>query len=424
LPIEKSVLDFNKSLSEDQDGVIAKANKLIRERLLESFGPVFGQDTHIQFSEVNFNRIAESLRLLFFPYIKDASSEDFRTLTENSLGYNNLLYLATVLAELTGSGDDYFSVLLIEEPEAHLHPQLQIRLLKYLESTARKKDVQVIVTTHSPVLASSVSLESIIQLCSAGKNKTPQAIELCSCGLPKSSKAFLDRWLDTTKSTLLFAKGIILVEGIAEAMLLPELAKIVLHEYDELPKTLEDGGVSVINMNGLYFRHFMQLFANLDENDSKSIPVRCAGITDNDPPTDSKPTPSNPIHGNNPVLQLKKTVNESEWARLYSGPLKTFEYDLAMEGCNLNVLVSVALSLVDTNGAIRTHYEYFMKENWKKATEDERADASKFLLEHIDKGEFAQALAARLVSTEEIVAVPGYIKNAVIWACGGKPDES
>ncbi len=48
-----------------------------------------------------------------------------------------------------------------------------------------------------------------------------------------------------------------MVEGIAEAMLLPEFAKIVLRDYDKLPQTLEDGGVSVINMNGIYFCHFM-----------------------------------------------------------------------------------------------------------------------------------------------------------------------
>jgi putative ATP-dependent endonuclease of the OLD family len=160
-------------------------------------------------------------------------------------------------------------VLLIEEPEAHLHPQLQIRLLKYQESTARNKNVQVIVTTHSPVLASSVSLETVIQLCVM--DKTPKAIALCSCGLTDHSKAFLNRWLDATKSTLLFAKGIILVEGIAEAMLLPELAKIVLLKYDKLPKTLEDGGVSVINMNGIYFKHFMQLFADFNETVRKAF---------------------------------------------------------------------------------------------------------------------------------------------------------
>ncbi len=423
LPIEENVRDFNKKLSEDEDGVIAKANGLIRARLRESFGPIFGQDTHIQFSEVNFNRIAESLRLLFFPDINVASSEDFRTLVENSLGYNNLLYLATVLAELSDTGEDYFSVLLIEEPEAHLYPQLQIRLLKYLESTARNGNVQVIVTTHSPVLASSVSLDTVIQLCVVDKKK-PKAIALCSCGLNDHSKAFLNRWLDTTKSTLLFAKGIILVEGIAEAMLLPELAKIVLDKYDELPETLEDCGVSVINMNGIYFEHFMQLFADLDENGSESIPVRCAGITDNDPSTDSKPTPSNPVPDTNPALKLKEIVKKSKWSRLYSGPLKTFEYDLAMEGSNLKVLIPVALSLVDTNGPIRRSYEEFNLKDWNIAEEGDRADASMYLLEHIDKGEFAQALAARLASDDEIIVVPWYICKAIIWACGGNPDES
>jgi putative ATP-dependent endonuclease of the OLD family len=339
---------------------------------------------------------------------------------ENSLGYNNLLYLATVLAELTETEENYFSVLLIEEPEAHLHPQLQIRLLKYLESTAQEKNVQVIVTTHSPVLASSVSLETIIQLCVT--DKTPQAIALRSCGLSKLSMAFLNRWLDTTKSNLLFARGIILVEGIAEAMLLPELAKIVLHDCDKLPKTLEDGGISVINMNGIYFKHFMQLFADLDKNDSEGIPVRCAGITDNDPKKEEKPT--RPIIGTNPALQLQEIVNKSKWSRLYSSPLKTFEYDLAMEGSNLKVLIPVALSLVDTNGPIRRGYEEFIRKDWNTATENDRADASMYLLEHIDKGEFAQALAARLVSLDEIIAVPGYIRKAIIWACGVNPDES
>ncbi|RLB87947.1 MAG: ATP-dependent endonuclease [Deltaproteobacteria bacterium] len=425
LPLEKEVRKFNEQLSNDKDGAIAQANKLIQTRLLESLGSVFGQDTHIQFSEVSFSRIVESLRLLFFPNIGGASSPaDFRALDENSLGYNNLLYLATVLAELTETHDEtnYLRVLLIEEPEAHLHPQLQIRLLKYLENTAREKNVQVIVTTHSPVLASSVSLDTIIQLCVV--NEKPRAIAIRSCGLTEHSKAFLNRWLDATKSTLLFARGIILVEGIAEAMLLPELAKIVLREHKELPETLEDAGVSVINMNGIYFKHFMQLFADLDGNGSENIPVRCACITDNDPPKDSQPTPSNPVKGQNPALDLQKTANASEWARLYSSPLRTFEYELAMEGSNLKVLIPVALSLVDTDGSIRKYYQELTEKKWSTESEDNKADAAMYLLQHIDKGEFAQALATQLVLSDEVVSVPEYIRKAIIWACGGNPDES
>ncbi len=425
LPLEEEVHKFNEQLSSDKDGAIAQANTLIRTRLLESLGSVFGQDTHIQFSEVSFSRIVESLRLLFFPNIGGASSPaDFRVLDENSLGYNNLLYLATVLAELTETNDreDYLRVLLIEEPEAHLHPQLQIRLLKYLEKTAREKNVQVIVTTHSPVLASSVSLDTVIQLCIV--DEMPSAIAIRSCGLTEGSKAFMNRWLDATKSNLLFARGIIFVEGIAEAMLLPELAKIVLREHKGLPETLEDAGVSVINMNGIYFKHFMQLFADLCENGSENIPVHCAGITDSDPADDSKPTPSNPVKGQNPALHLRETVNASKWAKLYSSPLKTFEYDLAMEGSNLEALIPVALSLVDTDGSIKKHYQELTEKKWSTESEDNKADASMYLLKHIEKGEFAQALATQLVLSNQVIVVPEYIRKAIIWACGGNPDET
>jgi len=427
LPIEEKTREFNKTLSDDKDDIIAQANERIQVRLRESFGPVFSQDTRIQFCEFNFNRIAESLRLLFFPYTEVASSDEFRTLVENSLGYNNLLYLATILAELSETGEDYFSVLLIEEPEAHLHPQLQIRLLKYLESAAKEKNIQVIVTTHSPVLASSVSLETIIQLC-VTDDKIPQAIALHSCGLSQSSKDYLNRWLDTTKSTLLFARGIILVEGIAEAMLLPELAKIVLHNCNYSFKTLEDGGVSVINMNGIYFKHFMQLFEDLNNNGSESIPVRCAGITDNDPPRDSKPTPSYRVAGTNPALQLKERVEASKWVRLYSSPLKTFEYDLAFCENNIQIMASVLSKNWPTDGTVKNNIHNIAIEEWTDKSEDEKKEAASTILNYIEnnnmgKGLFSQLLADHIKNGTSIV-VPAYIRKAVIWACGGDPNES
>lgn len=434
-PLEKKVQDFNVDLASDPNESIAKTNKLISDRLVEALGTVFGQDTHIQFSEASFSRIVESLRMFFFPDANTSVSRElFRSLEENSLGYNNLLYLATVLAELTEKSDDpeHLKLLLIEEPEAHTHPQLQVRLLKYLEKTSKKENVQVIVTTHSPVLASSISLNSIIHL-SVFAQSMPYAVSLVNCGLSKNSAAFINRWLDATKSILLFAKGIILVEGIAEAILLPELAKCVLREYNEnlsdgqkkLPTTLEDGGISVINMNGIYFKHFMQLFCNIQSSDGTNIPMRCAGITDNDPPKDSKPTSSNPIIGRNPLLKLIGTINKSDWAHLYVNKLKTFEYDMAMEFGNMNTLIPIAKSLIDTNGDVKNTFEQFERIDWaEEKDETKKAEAAYYLLTHIEKGVFSQKVADHLSSDiGGLLETPEYIRKAVVWACGGESND-
>ena len=158
-------------------------------------------------------------------------------------------------------------------------------MLDHLEAVANDHNVQVIVTTHSTVLASSVKLDKIIHLT---KNEKPQATALAECGLAPNNLDFLNRWLDITKSNLLFASGVILVEGIAEQMLIPELAKIVLK--DKEINNIEDYGVSVINLNGIYFNHFMRLYCNIkgvsdvqEDQEGLNIPIRCAGITDLDP---------------------------------------------------------------------------------------------------------------------------------------------
>jgi len=435
--LESKVKKFNEQLSSEQDEDIRKANELIRERLEQAIGSVFGQNTQIKFTEAHFDRIVENLRLFFFPQANSTVDSDaFRSLEENSLGYNNLLYIATVLAELTEAAEEVsFKALLIEEPEAHLHPQFQTRLLKYLERTATEQNVQVIVTTHSPVLAAAASIDSLIHLSrhKDGDCYNYTAVPLATCGLPKKSKKFLSRWLDVTKSTLLFARGVILVEGIAEAMLLPELAKRVLEEYNQkqdddtqkLPESLEDAGVSVVNMNGIYFKHFMQLFCNLKGTSGGNIPVRCAGVPDRDPPKRSMPTPHRRVKGRNPALEFEAAINTSSHARLLPGALKTFEYDLAMEAGNLNLMLAAVLDVVPRSG-IKSQCEVM----WKDETDlSKKAKVAFALLKraesrNIGKGLFAQILSEKLQIRATAFVVPEYISNAVVWACGGNPDET
>ncbi|MEQ6048777.1 AAA family ATPase [Lysinibacillus capsici] len=474
----QNVSNFNKQITNNVDGnynEIEFAKNNINKKLKDTLGKRLGQSVNLQFAETTFNRIVESIRMVFFPGIQQNDPDMFRDISVNSLGYNNLLYIATVFAELELLKDNnVMTVLLIEEPEAHLHPQLQVKFIKYLEElTKNLENMQVFITTHSPVLASSVDLDKLIHIVNQNESIIATALKNINLG---RSKNYINRWLDITKSTLLFSKGIILVEGISEAMLVPAFAKIVLAQYNEsalkhakevLPNSLEEAGVSVININGINFTHFMKLFSNCDESEGdKKLPVFCAGITDNDPPKEKievkddngeivyqggqpltklqevYPTFTQLVKGANSALELKEQVNSSKWGRLYSSPLKTFEYDLLMEG-NISIMAQVLQTTWPKNsGSVFITCDSIIASSDNYSNEIDKVEHAKYVFNHIEskevgKGMYAQELTNHIESKideikkleleqsteleriQTVFKVPKYIKEAIIWSCGG-----
>ncbi|RKD15216.1 hypothetical protein BCY91_06810 [Pelobium manganitolerans] len=437
-PLEAKISALNKEMLKDPS--IQKANRIIQGNIVNAIGSIFGQDASLQFAEVSIDRIIEKIRLLFYPFLpKDGEQNNlnlFRELYENSLGYNNILYLATILAELEIDFDNDINhkVLLIEEPEAHLHPQLQLKLLQYLQEKAKESKIQIIVTTHSPTLTSSIDLHAIKVLSIPEVNDAPIFTTVANCGVSLQSKRFLERWLDITKSLLFFSKGILFVEGIAEAIVVKELAKTVLIKlntelgHSKYHADLEEYGISIINLNGIYFNHFFSLFKGYIRLESgrfepcESIPVRCAGITDNDPEKGSRPTSSNKVPGKNPQLWLvEELAGNSPNCRLFSN-LKTFEYDLALEGNNLKIMSSALLQLIETDGIIKSTLLSYSKKEWIGVLENEKSDAAYYLLERIDKGkgQFAQELVNYITENDIKLSVPSYIEKAIKWIIDGR----
>lgn len=203
----------------------------------------------------------------------------------NGLGYNNLIYISLLLAKMqSNSTVEYmgsvnvkaFSVLAIEEPEAHLHPQMQYHFLEFLRNNISDKYVrQVFVTTHSPSLVASVKLD---ELCCLHKLEAGE-IKICKPSKvfkkDDSAKKYIQRYLDATRADMLFAGGIIFVEGMAEQILLPVFAKI-LGLYDKwLMKH-----IVVINIGGRYFDNFLKLY---DGTNPEALALKIACITDRDP---------------------------------------------------------------------------------------------------------------------------------------------
>ncbi|WP_338752902.1 ATP-dependent nuclease [Bacillus sp. FJAT-52991] len=189
----------------------------------------------------------------------------------NGLGSLNVLFIATELLLLNIENNMGPNITLIEEIEAHLHPQAQYRLIKYIELQLKKAKAngQFIITTHSPSLAASISPEYIVQL----YEENAYELSKGSTMLEDEDYEFLKRFLDATKSNLFFAKGIIFVEGDSESLLIPVIAELIglpLHEY----------GISIVNVNGTSFERYIKLFSRADDGNKFKLPVSV--ITDLD----------------------------------------------------------------------------------------------------------------------------------------------
>ena len=206
------------------------------------------------------------------------------------LGSQNLLYIAAELLLLKKTGYAGLKLGLIEEIEAHLHPQTQIKLIEAIQSIGETNDIQFIMTTHSPNLTSKIKLENLIVI--KNGNAYPMGSEYTK--LEKGDYYFLERFLDSTKANLFFANGIILVEGDAENILLPIIAK-------KIGKNLSDYGVSIVNVGSVAFLRYSKIFLRKAE---PHFIVPVAVITD----VDVKPFQSKELFS----LNIEKISNFSK----------------------------------------------------------------------------------------------------------------
>lgn len=191
-------------------------------------------------------------------------------MTRPGLGTMNRLYMAAELLHLQKTGWSGMKLCLVEEEEAHLHPQAQ---MKVLETIQKQTGTQFIITTHSPNLASKVKLseddKNQVVICKDGK-AFPMGPKYTL--LDNNDYEFLDHFLDVTKSNLFFAKGIILVEGWAEEILIPAIAKI-------MGKDLTVNEVSVVNVGSTAYMRYAKVFMR---RNMEAMGCKVAIVTDLD----------------------------------------------------------------------------------------------------------------------------------------------
>lgn len=371
-----------------------------------------------EYYELNLCSIEEddTLSELYSSIISDKS---FRvSLSRNGLGYNNLLSMAMLMSSLKNDvGNEFFSTFLIEEPEAHLHPQLLDLVLEYFENSSNDENIQVIITSHSPVLVSRAKLNDINIISEDSKKSI--SIALKNVNLESDEVLTLERYLDVTKSRFLFAKRCIFVEGITEGMLLSEFAKKIGYPLNEY-------SIEIVNINGVSFEPFVKLFKyDSSKPDKIYLKNKIAIITDDDRCTDDNTDDKYKISkeelktGNfnaesiceklkkGKISNRAKKVNEFSAENVFVGlAYKTLEYEIANIETNNDILLKVLSEehptlTANIKSAIqnRTNQSIVAVMFWNAIRDC--------------KGTFAQKLANEIGKNELPFEVPKYISDVI-----------
>ncbi|MBP0440331.1 ATP-dependent nuclease [Tianweitania sediminis] len=348
---------------------------------------------------------ADPLRL--FRAIAMFIDDGKRGIAEASLGSANVALLALKLAEFAWrrkKNERNFSLLCIEEPEAHLHPHLQRSVFSKLLGNAEASQA-MIVTSHSPTLAAVAPLRSIVQLKRQGG--ATQAFSLATLPVTSDELDDLENYLDATRAELLFARGAIFVEGDAEEALMPIFAASLGYSLDDL-------GITVCNVAGTNFRPYVKL--------AEALKLPYCVITDWDPLDGSKPPLGKKrtmdlwadmltIRGKPPLTPAQLAEWEGkDYAAFSAGAMKTrvflnertFEVSVANTPALLEPLLDI-LSEQDF-GSVRTN----RIANWRAGA---AVDAEQLLamVASVGKGRLGARLAKKAVG----IRPPTYIENAI-----------
>ena len=396
--IEGQVGELNNNISglDEVKGVSSGITETIKEAVGETYAPNINIKSELP-SEME--KLLQSLKL----WVGDPDEEGHEgRLWELSLGGANLIYLSLKLLEFekVKKENKIANFILIEEPEAHIHTHIQKTLFLKLH----KQKTQVFISTHSTHISSVCAISSMNIL---GRGKQIAEVYNPSNKLERSDIVKLERYLDANRTNLLFAKGVILVEGDAEHILIPELVKKVLGV------SLDELGISIINIGSTGFENIAQLFHE------ERVRRNCSILTDNDisivllpedPKNDSdyeKGCRNSQISGEARKEKLAALCKGNKYLKPFYAK-HTFEVDFLLANNSFEIIKTI-------------------KKEYKKETDiQEIADKLKNkdvsiagqevlrLAKKFGKGWFAIMVSENV---DNITIIPEYILNAISFAC-------
>ncbi len=325
------------------------------------------------------------------------------------LGSLNRLYMAIELLHLQKQGWTGLKLCLIEEIEAHLHPQAQMKVIEALQDV---KDTQFILTTHSPNITSKLKISNsnsaAITLC---KNEKVYPLWPEYTNLGKSDYSYLEHFLDVTKSSMFFAHNIILVEGWAEEILLPVIAK-------KMGKDLAANEVSIINVGSTAYLHFAKIFTR---QDNCPVNYKVAIVTD----LDIRPDDDGSFD-NDAEQQRLRDIESKIDAAIYSNIKWCVAKHWTLEWC---LYKSTTIGQLFRESVKETHPRIFVEESCFENNLIERLrkyrineEGKHISVDELDKVGVASNLAQKILVSNDLNFATNdesieYLKDAINFVC-------
>lgn len=391
--IKNKIQELNNTISTVEQ--ISSIGAQINSKLNEMIGMVYSPDIKLE-SQMQDDISTLSKFLTMLP----ADKQDIELL---GLGHLNMLYVALKLVEFEINRDrELVNIMIIEEPEAHIHTHIQKTLFDNLQVS--KNYTQVLMTTHSTHLSEvadinkvnilkTIKNESVVMQPANGldefgeKELNLKKISLTRC---------LERYLDAKRSVLLFSKGVILVEGDGEEILIPSLIKKTMGIL------LDELGIGLINVGSVAFENIACIF------ETCRLQRYCAIITDMDQQIAgaSKCSDEAEKRGISRKEKLENLFGSNLYIDMFYASY-TLEVDFANEKENRKYIKKI----------IDYHYkDKKTKEKHKESLDEidsKRYDSVLTLAKGMGKGWYATILAEYVDSK---TVVPDYILNAIAFA--------
>ena len=392
--IKRKISELNQKISHIPQ--VSDIGSQVNQKLLEMIGAIYSPEIKLE------SRLKEDFATLArYLTISPSNQKDIDLL---GLGHLNILYIAMKLVEFeVNRNRELLNIMIIEEPEAHIHTHIQKSLFNNLQVTHTY--TQVVMSTHSTHLSEVSDIEKVNVMKKVDEQtslvmKPTNGLDQFGADVLEykgiSFSKILSRYLDAKRSVLLFSKGVIMVEGDGEEILIPALVKKVLGV------SLDEMGIGLINIGSVGFENVACIF------DESRLQRKCSIVTDLDVVVDGAKKSSQVAmdRGASRREKLSRLFDANPYVSAFYAP-HTLEVDFASEDNNKRFVCAI-IKRAYKDAATKEKHVLAVK----SGTEAERYDSVMTVAKNIKKGWYATLLAEKI---DAGATIPMYILDAIAF---------